>query len=463
MNKVFVAMIRGNARLPRLLFPLTFLLAARLAAQTPVSAPPEPSTIAVPIRANLAPLVPEIEARVPKTFTDHTTERGIDIEYTVAREPLRLQMIGGGLHASTTVKYGLQACRGTFPCISCGWAEARREAQVTLHAKFEWDPAWRLRSTTRLLPVNYAKPCQTNWLGLDITPRFVAPVVEQQLNLAAKTIDRSLPSLTSIRPQAQQMWNALQTPVALADRVWLVLEPTEVSLGPITGSGTIVTSTLSLRAQTRVVVGPQPAIARKPLPALRVTGGPTPAGIRVPFDLELSYDDATRLASAEVAGKKYNVNGRPLTIESIKLSPALNNRVSVEAMIDYRGGVLRNYHGAVFLEGTPNFDAASSSIVVPDLEYSLDPKRRGFLVRIAERAAHDMIRQRLREAARFPLGPRIAATRAEITRALTRPLAPNVQLRGRADAIAPQRVTASANAIVVHIVAVGVAEVELRP
>ncbi|MBV8516980.1 MAG: DUF4403 family protein [Acidobacteria bacterium] len=445
------------------MFPLTVLLAGRLAAQAPAAAPAELSTIAVPIRANLAPLVPEIEARVPKTFSDKTTERGIDIEYTVARAPLRLQMIGGGLHASTTVKYGLQACRGRFPCISCGWAEARREAEVTLHAKFDWDPAWRLRSTTRLLPVNYAKPCETNWLGFDITPRFVAPVVEEQLNLAAKTIDRTTPSLTSIRPQAQQMWNALQTPVALADRVWLVLDPIDVALGPITGSGTIVTSTLSMRAQTRVVVGPQPTPARKPLPTLRVATGKTPTGIRVPFDLELSYDDATRLASSEVAGQKYNVNGRPLTIESIKLSPAPNNRVAVEAMIDYRGGVLRNYHGAVFLEGTPQFDAASSTITVPDLEYSLDPKRRGFLVRIAERAAHDTIRQRMRESARFPVGPRIAATRNEITRALTRPLAPNVQLRGHADAIEPQRVTATPTAIVVHIIATGVAEVELRP
>jgi hypothetical protein len=225
----------------------------------------------------------------------------------------------------------------------------------------------------------------------------------------------------------------------------------------------IVTTTLILRAQTRVVVGDKPTATRRPLPRLASsTPGPAPAGMRVPFDLQLPYAEASRLATRDYAGKTYQVNGKPLTVTSIRLAPAPNGRVLIEALIDYRGGRLRNYSGMVFLEGTPRFDAATSTIVVPDLNYSLDPKRRGLFARIAERAAHESIRTRLRESARFPLAAQIANVRTELTRALNRQLAPGVILRGRADTIEPTSVTPLAEVIAVRVVATGRAEVELR-
>lgn len=444
-----------RARYGRALFPFLVIVACA----APLRAQPEVSTISVPIRASLAPLIPEIEARVPKTFADKQHERGIDVRYEVARAPIQLQMIGGGLHSSTTVKYGLEACRGRFPCISCGIGEARRVADIKLHSKLEWDPAWRIRSTTRPLPVNYARRCQVTWLGIDITRRFVAPVVEDQLQQTARIIDRNTPLHTNIRPRAEQIWNALQTPVELAPRTWLVLEPNDVALTPISGAGAMVTSTLLLRAQTRVIVGAKPAVTLRPLPALKTGAAGAPAAMRVPFDLQLPYDEASWLATRDFAGKTYRVNGKPLTLESLRLSPAANGRVLVEAQIDYRGGALRNYRGMVFLEGTPRFDPMTRSIVVPDLDYSLDPKRRGLFARIAERAAHDSIRARLRESARFDLTARMNEVRAEITKALTRQLAPGVQLRGTAETIQPAVVTARPDAISLHIVATGKAEV----
>jgi len=406
-------------------------------------------------------LLPELEARVPSTFSDKTTERGIDVRYVIDREPLQLNMIGAGLHATTTVKYAMEACRGRFPCVSCGFGEPRRVAEITLHTRLDWSPDWRLSSSTKPLPVDYPRRCEVTWFGIDITKRFVAPVVEEQLAMAAQTIDRNTPSLASIKPHAEEIWTALQTPIEIAPRTWLTLDPAEVSLTPLTGSGLNVTSTLSLRALTRVVVGAKPAVTRKPLPALTVAPAGA-GGMRVPFDLELPYDDASAIAARELAGKTFRVDGKPLVIESIELQPAPNGRVLIEAAIDYRGGTMRSYRGAVFLEGTPKFDPATSMVVIPDLDYSLDPKRRGFFMRIAERAAHDSIRQRLRENATFSLASRISEVRGEITNALNRKLAAGVFLKGRADAIQPVSVTPMADLLRVRVIATGTAEVELR-
>lgn len=452
-----------RARAARVLFPLALIVACSALEEARAQTVSEISTIIVPIRTDLAPISSQIEARVETRFDGKARERGIDVRYEAVREPITLRMVGAGLHSSTTVKYAMEACRGRFPCISCGFGEARRVADVKLHTKLEWDAAWRLRSTTTVLPVHYAKPCRVTWLGVDITRRFVAPRIEAQLEEAARIIDRNVPALTNIRPQAQQIWTSLQTPVELAPRTWLVLEPAEVGLSPITGSNTTVTTMLALRAMTRVVVGERPAVAQRPLPVLKRAPSNAPSLMRVPFDLELPYEEASRLATRDYAGRSYKVNGRDLVLSSIRVSPSANGRVLVEATIDYRGGRLRSYQGLVFLEGTPVFHAATQSIVVPDLDYSLDPRRRGLFARITERVAHDSIRARLRESARFALGPRIAEARAEITRALTRELAPGVTMRGRADAIEPKSVTALAHVIAVRIVATGAAEVTIAP
>jgi hypothetical protein len=460
----------SRARAARALFPLLVIVACAAPPPGPAQgapevrvAPPAPelSTIVVPIRTSLASLAPDIENRVQETFSGKERERGIDVRYDVARDPIVLEMIGAGLHASTTIQYALEACRGRFPCISCGFGEPRRVADIRLQTKLEWDPSWRLRSSTRLLPVHYAKPCEVTWLDIDVTRRFVAPVVEQQLGAIAQVIDRNTPALTNLRPKAEQVWTSLQAPVELAPRTWLVLEPSSVALTPISGSGQTVTSTLVLRAQTRVIVGDKPAAARKPLPALSAaTPFATPSAapsVRVPVDVQLPYAEASRFVA-----RTHTVDGKPLTINTLTLSPAPNGRVLIEADVDYRGGGMRNYRGAIFLEGTPRFDAAASRIVIPDLEYSLDPKRRGFFARVAERAAHDSIRQRLREAARFDLGPRMKTLRDEVTRALNRQLAPGVQLKGHADAVEATAVTPMEQAILVRIVVTGSAEIELQ-
>jgi len=284
-------------------------------------------------------------------------------------------------------------------------------------------------------------------------------VVNEQLAIAARTIDRNTPMAANLKPQAQQIWTALQTPVELAPRTWLVLEPAAVALTPISGSGLDVTSTLSLTAQTRVVVGNKPVVAPKPLPPLRVAAA-VPNGVRVPFDLEVPYEDVSRLASAQLAGRKYKVNGRDLAIESLTVGFGTGGKLRVDTLVDYRGGVLRNYHGVIHLEGTPQFDPATASIVFPDLDYTL-AERGGLVRRIAERAAHDTLRARLRENMRVSLGPQLTTLRPEITRALTRPLAAGVMLRGRADAIQPVSVTPREGLLVVRVVAVGAAEVTL--
>ena len=454
-----------------MLIPFLFL-----AATLPPSPPPpaELSTIVIPIRTSLAPLLPQLEAQVPKRMEklddyELDPKQQFGMKYRVVRDPIALTVIGSGIHAMTTVHYSLEGCRRTqkpftqvivmWPCVSCGFGEPMRDAWISLSSHLDWDANWRLRSTTRAQPVDFSsKRCQVTFANIDITDWKIAPIVNEQLRQAVKTIDANTPKLTNIRPIAEQVWSSLQAPVLIGPRTWLVMDPADVALGPITGSGLSLTSTLTLRARTRVVVGERPPVTPRPLPALRVAQAPN-GGIRVPFDVDVPYEEATRLMMENFANRTYE----GVAVRSIRLgaSPAASGRVSIELDVSYHASFLKHYDGLVFLEATPVFDPATRTLTLTNLDYSLDPHRRNPFLRIANRVAHEQLRATLAKSAHWSVAPQIDALRDEIARAVTRPLAPGVMMRGRVDTIEPGTVVLDPTGIVLHVLATGSAEVEI--
>lgn len=428
------------------------------------AAPPEVSTIVVPVSASLKPLLPQLEANIPKSMQKldayEMEPRGrFGLKYRVDREPITLNMVGAGLHATTTVHYALEGCARAgskmWPCISCGFGEPMRDANIALQSHFEWDQNWRLRSKTTAQPVDFPNKCGVTILDINISDWRLAPMVNDQLRELAKTIDGNTPKLSNIRPMAQQAWKELQSPFELARRTWLVLEPLDVALGPIHGSGLDVESTFVMRTRTRVIVGDKPAIAMKPLPALRTAEDNAAAGIRVPFDLELSYAEASRLLSEQFAGKKFG----DLTIDSLELSPSKREgRIAIKANV-----AMKHYRGPVTLDGIPLFDSATSSLAITDVDYELNPKHKSPFLRLADRVSHDALRARLRENAHWTITKEIAGIRGEIDRGMTRQLAPGATLHGHITSIQPVSVIANDAGIGIRVIAVGDATVTLTP
>jgi len=453
----------------RRLLPLLVLIAACSAPPpaptlTPALAPPSPevSTIVVPINSSLKPLLPQLEKNVPTSMEKldayELDPRGrFGLKYRVMRDPITLNMVGSGLHATTTVHYALEGCARAgskmWPCISCGFGEPMRDAGIALHSHFEWDQNWRLRSKTTAQPVDFQSKCGVTILNINISEWKLAPMVNDQLRELAKTIDGNTPKLSNIKPMAQQMWTTMQTPVLLGPRTWLVLEPVDVALGPIRGSGLDVTSTFVMRTRTRVIIGERPVVAARPLPPLR-TADETVGGIRVPFDLELSYAEASRLLSEQFAGKKFG----DLTIESLKLSPSKHEgRIAIEAMV-----AMKHYHGPVTLDGIPQFDSGSTSLAITDVDYELNPKHKSPFLRLADRVSHDALRARLRDNAHWGVIKEIGDIRTEIDRGMTRQLAPGATLHGHITSIQPVSVIAGADGIGIRVVAVGDASVDIK-
>src|SRR5205085_2505471 len=168
-------------------------------------------------------------------------------------------------------------------------------------------------------------------------------------------------------------------------------------------------------------------LAAKPLPALR-TAATNDGGIRIPFDVEMPFGEVSRLLTEQFGKRTYAIEGGTLAVDTIELSAGAKGRLNIAAAIDYRGGRLKKYRGVVYLDGVAKFDPASSRVMIEEIEYSIDPKRRG-IVRALDRVAHEAVRSRLRESARWPVSGDVASLKGEIERGVTRQLPPDMNPR----------------------------------
>jgi hypothetical protein len=172
------------------------------------------------------------------------------------------------------------------------------------------------------------------------------------------------------------------------------------------------------------------------------------------------YEEVSGLLTEQFGKRSYAIESGTLAVDTLRLSAGNNGRLNIEAAIDYRGRGLKKYRGFVYLDGVPKFDAGTSRVIIDDLEYSIDPKRRG-IARALDRVAHDTIRARLRESARWPVAKEIAELKSDIERGMTRSLASGVTMHGRVDSIEPVSVTPVERGVSVRVIAVGSASVDI--
>jgi hypothetical protein len=143
---------------------------------------------------------------------------------------------------------------------------------------------------------------------------------------------------------------------------------------------------------------------------------------------ELPYDAANELLMSKLAGRRFDVRGHTVVVREARLYGG-GTRVVMAATL---GGDAK---GVVYFVGTPEFDPRTSTISVPDLDFSVESRQ--VLPKIAGWLLYDDLRDQLRAAARFSVADRLARIRRDVDRALNRPIGRDVRMSGGVDALRP--------------------------
>jgi hypothetical protein len=429
--------------------------------------PPSPtlSRFDVPLEYDFRPVLREVERVVPRTLgsLDSLKRLGGDerrmYAFEIERGPFTTFMRGPDVHLRATLAY---AVRGVYnppvgPNIAagCGRGDRRPEMRVEVATPLTLTPDWHLRSKVRLARLEVASDssedrCKVSILRFDVTDRVV-DAARQGLTDHFPDIDREIAKI-DLTERVTGWWAELSRPIRLTDGVWLLLQPSQLRTGRVTGEGHLLTLRVGLDAYPRVVTGAEPADSVPPLPPLGQGAGT--GGFRIVLDGNVDYATASREITEALRGQSLSKAGRTVTVQTVAVSPLPGGKLALT--VAFTGAA----DGTLRFVGTPRYDPARGQIAVPDLDYALDTDNE--LVRAIAWIKSDDLRTLFRENARVDVAPVTERGRALLTEGLNRTIADIVTLAAQVDSVSVDGLYVTRGGLVVRAGAWGKAAVSVR-
>ena len=425
-----------------------------------------PSLVDAPITYDVKPAFATLEAAVPRKLGDiearkrSATNRRVNTAFAAERQPLQIKLEGSTVRVGTVLEYQgkgwYSAPLGADIFGSCGLGVARPRVSVEVATTLRLTPDWRLRGKseiTRVAPFSDdpRDQCKVTIFKIDVTDRVVT-TARSELGKRLTQLDQKIASV-DVRSRFERWWLLLQRPIRLSDSVWLLLQPRSVHLGPISGSGSVVSIDVGLSGEPRVVTGPRPPDGTDSLPRLQRAREKHEQALHVLLEGELSYDLANRMLRTSVVGKRIRRGARWITVREARLSGIGGGRVALAIRFDGAAS------GIVYLVGTPRYDPETRQLYVPDLAY--DVSSADMLVRGLEWLQREDVQDALRTRARFPVADLVEQARARLERGMNRPLGQNATLVAQIATGDVLAVRATAAGILVRAAANGSAKLEV--
>lgn len=213
------------------------------------------STINLLVEIPVSPFAAQANRTIPRTLKSDS-DWSDDVTYTVTRGDIGLRMTGDRLQTAVPITIKIEGRKYVWPFYhyrSC--ADIHR--RLTFYSRFHVDADWTLVSETTPSANEAEVICYFSWTGLglggidtgqvDITSA-VNDATSAAIADAAREIDQMAPELLN-KNSATQFWRQLQQPTAIGDAAWLSLNPEDLSVGDVSGSGSVATVPVSMHAR----------------------------------------------------------------------------------------------------------------------------------------------------------------------------------------------------------------------
>lgn len=421
--------------------------------------PLPPSRLSVPVVADLSGVLADLEKVVPAQHgsledrIEVPDNDRLEIAFALQRSPFEAELQGTVAHVSSIISYRGQVWYNppVLPTVSASCATGEDEpaprALIEMSAQLSISPEWSLVSEPRVERVTPLTDTDRDRCRLTV---FDFDVTERVMNGARNLIEGKIPEIKEalesidLKSRFEEWWQILDTPIELADEVWLVVGPEAVAKGEMSGSGTILTATTVLTARPQLVLGPRPVPSKQPLPNL-TEASDSVGGLTIRAIAEADYATTSQKLTDELGGQTFEQSGHTITIEKLELSGIGARRVALEVELS---GAAR---GRVFLVGTPEYDHQEGQVYVPDLEF--DVATINVLVGGLDWVAHRELVEFLRARARWPTADLTKVAADYLTQGLNSELSEGVRLEGKVDAVRILGVHPTREALIIHAAA----------
>lgn len=423
-----------------------------------------PTVMDVPLLVDLGNVLRLLETALPRRFGDITKKQRIPdkkraaFAFELSREPFLVSIHSDTIYVASTIHY---QGRGWYnpplaPEVSgsCGTGDIKPRARVVIAIRPTLDRQWRLHARARLarldpLTRTERDQCEVTFIKINVTNRVIE-AARGAIRSQLPKVDAELARM-NVQQTFEPLWNEVQKPIKLADSVWLMLQPTGVRLGKVSGTSTMVGATVGITAQPKIETGPMPAVAYRPLPTLDTAGAAT--GLNLLIEGRFDYGVIAKGLTDGLAGQRIERAGGAIEISEVGVFGIGGGRLALGVRF------IGTARGRLYFIGTPQYDSTTGRIAVPDLDY--DASSAGLLVRSLGWLNADQIRDFLRTRATFPSTDALDRLSTLVTKGLNRDLTRGVHLSASITSTRALRIVPRADALYLQAHATGEAAVQI--
>jgi len=375
--------------------------------------PPAPSSLLrIPVEIDLDFARDRVLKSLPKPLSQGVVQRkvslanvpfspevGVEFRHRAELESLDMRMDGDQFQAVVRVAF---AAGGSLlgggmgiGMASCGEraGEPLPAVDFTLRGTLSWGDEAKVRFLPLPWELRWVRPCELTAFKVRLEDVLDLPVLRERVQTAISQAVQKIPEAIRIRPQAEQAWIQLQKPHAVLPGVWLVSRPESLSIGPLSGSGKILRTSIVLKARPTLTDSVQPSDTGRILPPLRFDPSED-GGFHLEAQAAVPLATIDSLLSATLSGRVFDAGGRVVRIAKARLYGGGDKAVLGLTLSE-------PIQGDIFLRGRPQYDSSLKILRFADLDFDL--QTRSFLAKSADFLLHGTIQEALRKAATVDL------------------------------------------------------------
>src|SRR5215467_974350 len=347
-----------------------------------------------------------------------------EIDWTVARSPLAVSGRPdalGGLRGGR-LGQGMQNLQGKTLD-----QRADLHGNVTLTARPSLLPAWRVEPN--LTPQVALADASLAILGVKLSvSNELKPFIDRAVNEQVAALQARLRDDPFLEVAARREWAKMCRSISLGataagmPNLWLELRPTRAFAGQPHISGTALTLTIGVEAQTRIV--PNETKPNCPFPAqLELVPQIEQGRVNIAVPIDIPFTEVNRLLEAQLKGKTFpedKSSAFSATIQSLNLA-ASGDRLPLSLRV--KANENKSWFGlgaeaTVHVWGRPVLDRAHQTLRLNDIALDVESQAAFGLLGTAARAAVPYLEQALAENAVVDLVPLAANARKSIEAAI---------------------------------------------
>lgn len=323
---------------------------------------------------------------------------------------------------------------------------ASGEIELEAKTSFKISKDWTLKTQTDVTNYVWIKKPVAQVVGVNIPLGSLADVIlNNSKSYLGKQMDETTSSYFDLKSIVSSAWNSISRILSVSEeyKTWLSVNPSKVTMAPLIIQGDSILSNLSLMAKPQLSIGDKPRenMVNKIPDYSQVLND----NLRTLLVLrtKLPFSETKNLTLKQVGGQTFSSGKKSVTVVDVNYF-GINNKLGVELTLS---GV---YNGKIFLTGTPQIEAKTNLINLPDLDFNLETKN--FLVKSAGWILKSNLRKMIQENINFYLTLNLNETKKELEKQLNDyPLATGFKMKSRIDQLSVENIQITPEGIMVDL------------